>query len=35
MYSEKKTLLYVRKFCPENGNCQVRQNYQQTVQTEE
>lgn len=35
MYSEKKTLLYVRKFCPENGNRQGRQNYQQTVQTEE
>lgn len=35
MYSEKKTLLYVRKFCPENWNCQGRQNYQQTVQTEQ
>lgn len=35
MYSEKKTLLYVRKFCPENWNRQGRQNYQQTVQTEQ
>lgn len=36
MYSEKKNItLCTYKFCSENGNRQGRQNYQQTVQTEE